>query len=83
MKKNISINNEFITLGQFLKHANIISSGGMAKGYLAENTILVDNELENRRGKKLYPGTVVEIPGEGTFFVQSVHSANKTIKDEH
>lgn len=83
MKKNITISSEFITLGQFLKHANIISSGGMAKGYLAEHTILVDNELENRRGKKLYPGTVVEIPGEGTFFVQSVNSANKTTKDEN
>ena len=82
MKKNISISNEFITLGQFLKHANIIGSGGMAKGYLAEHTILVDNELENRRGKKLYPGTVVEIPGEGTFFVQSVNSAKQSTKDE-
>jgi ribosome-associated protein len=82
MKKAISISNEYITLGQFLKHANIISSGGMAKGYLAEHTILVDTELENRRGKKLYPGAVVEIPGEGTFFVQSVDSANHSTKDE-
>ncbi|MGB3160049.1 S4 domain-containing protein YaaA [Carnobacterium sp.] len=83
MKKNITINSEFITLGQFLKHANVISSGGMAKGYLAEHTILVDNELENRRGKKLYPGTVVEIPDEGTFFVQSVNSAKQSTKDEN
>lgn len=82
MKKAISISNEYITLGQFLKHANIISSGGMAKGYLAEHTILVDTELENRRGKKLYPGAVVEIPGEGTFFVQSVDSTNHSTKDE-
>ncbi len=82
MKKNILISSEFITLGQFLKHANIISSGGMAKGYLAEHTILVDKELENRRGKKLYPGAVIEIPGEGTFFIQSVNSAKQATKDE-
>ncbi|MGX7395354.1 S4 domain-containing protein YaaA [Carnobacterium mobile] len=82
MKKNIMIENEFITLGQFLKHADIISSGGMAKWYLAEHTILVNNELENRRGKKLYPGTVVEIPEEGTFFIQSVDSISQASEDE-
>lgn len=82
MKKNIVIENEFITLGQFLKHADIISSGGMAKWYLAEHTILVNNELENRRGKKLYPGTVVEIPEEGTFFIQSVDSISQASEDE-
>ncbi|WP_313468035.1 S4 domain-containing protein YaaA [Carnobacterium sp.] len=82
MKKNIMIENEFITLGQFLKHADIISSGGMAKWYLAEHTILVNNELENRRGKKLYPGTVVEIPEEGTFFIQSVDSFSQASEDE-
>lgn len=82
MKKNIMIENEFITLGQFLKHVDIISSGGMAKWYLAEHTILVNNELENRRGKKLYPGTVVEIPEEGTFFIQSVDSISQASEDE-
>lgn len=82
MKKTILINSEFITLGQFLKHADIISSGGMAKWYLAEHTILLDNEPENRRGKKLYPGSVIEIPGEGTFFIQSVESNNQIPEDE-
>ena len=71
MKKTIKINREFITLGQFLKHVNIISSGGMAKWYLSEHTILLDNEVENRRGKKIYPGSVVEIPDEGTYFIQA------------
>ena len=71
MKKTIKIDREFITLGQFLKHVNIISSGGMAKWYLCEHTILLDNEVENRRGKKIYPGSVVEIPDEGTYFIQA------------
>lgn len=71
MKKTIKIDREFITLGQFLKHVNIISSGGMAKWYLSEHTILLDNEVENRRGKKIYPGSVVEIPDEGTYFIQA------------
>ncbi|AEB28755.1 putative RNA binding protein [Carnobacterium sp. 17-4] len=82
MKKTIKIDREFITLGQFLKHENIISSGGMAKWYLSEHTVLLDNEVENRRGKKLYPGSVVEIPDEGTFFIQSENETAKTNEEE-
>lgn len=54
MKETVYIDSEFITLGQLLKHVNIISSGGMAKWYLAEHTVLLDNEVENRRGKKIF-----------------------------
>ncbi len=82
MKKTIKINREFITLGQFLKHVNIISSGGMAKWYLAEHTVMLDNEVENRRGKKIYPGSVVEIPNEGTFFIQSDGTTVESNKEE-
>jgi S4 domain protein YaaA len=82
MKKTIKINREFITLGQLLKHVNIISSGGMAKWYLAEHTVLVDTENENRRGKKLYPGSVVEIPNEGTYFIQSEEASTESIEDK-
>ncbi|WP_033667847.1 RNA-binding S4 domain-containing protein, partial [Bacillus cereus] len=31
----------------------------------------VNNELENRRGRKLYANDVIEIPGSGTFQVQA------------
>ena len=52
-----------------LKKVTVISSGGQAKWYLAENTVLVDGEPENRRGRKLYPGMMVEVPEVGTFFM--------------
>ncbi|MFI3252552.1 MAG: S4 domain-containing protein YaaA [bacterium] len=65
--EKIKINTEFITLGQLLKITTIASSGGMAKMLLTELTITVDNELENRRGKKLYPGTVIKISGHGSY----------------
>ena len=55
-----------MTLGQMLKEVTVISSGGQAKWYLAENTVLVDGEPENRRGRKLYPGMMVEVQ-VGTF----------------
>lgn len=70
MKETVLIDGEFITLGQLLKLADVISSGGMAKPFLEEYVVYVDNELENRRGKKIYPGSIVEIPGEGTYIVQ-------------
>ncbi len=58
---NILIDSEFITLGQFLKIADIISSGGEAKSFLAENMILVNGKEDRRRGRKLYKDDIVEI----------------------
>lgn len=59
--EQIAITTEYITLGQLLKIANIISSGGEAKWFLAENTVLVDGELESRRGRKLYKGMTIKV----------------------
>ena len=62
-KKEIRIRDdeEYITLNVLLKLANIISTGGMAKIFLQENVVLVNGEEENRRGRKLYRGDVVEV----------------------
>lgn len=62
--KIIEINSEFITLNQFLKLAKFISNGGEAKYWLEENNVLVDNQLDNRRGRKLYDGMIIEIKNE-------------------
>ena len=62
--KKIKIQGEYITLQQFLKIENFISSGGEAKYYLNSNQVYVNNELENRRGRKLYPADVVQIDGK-------------------
>ena len=69
MKQQVILKTEFRTLGQMLKEVTVISRGGQAKWYLAENTVLVDGEPENRRGRKLYPGMMVEVPEVGTFFM--------------
>ena len=53
----------YITLQQFLKLKDIISSGGEAKFFLAENDVRVNGETEKRRGRKLYPGDVVTVKG--------------------
>jgi S4 domain protein YaaA len=69
--KQIKIDTEYITLGQFLKLAGVIDTGGMAKWFLSEHEIFVNNELENRRGKKLVANDTVRITGFGTFTVTS------------
>lgn len=51
--KKIRIESDYITLGQFLKFANVIDNGGEAKFFIAENSILVNGENCKMRGKKL------------------------------
>jgi S4 domain protein YaaA len=67
----VQISDEFITLGQFLKHTTIISSGGMAKPFLAQYEVYVNEEAENRRGKKLYDGDTIDIPEVGAFVIEA------------
>jgi ribosome-associated protein len=52
---------EFITLGQFVKAAGLVSTGGMVKPFLEETKILYNGQLEKRRGKKIYPTDKVQI----------------------
>ena len=60
----IKIDTEFIKLDSLLKYANVVESGGMAKSLVQEGYVLLNGEVENRRGKKIYPGDVVELEGE-------------------
>jgi ribosome-associated protein len=69
LEEQIMIKSEFITLGQALKEAAIIDSGGQAKWFLAEVPVWVNDEKENRRGRKLYPGDKVLIEESGTFLI--------------
>lgn len=67
--KQIFIHSEYIKLDQFLKLADCVSTGGMAKALLAEEAVLVNDEKEDRRGRKLYPGDIIKVEGCGTFQV--------------
>ena len=62
--KELTLDAEFITLGQLLKNEAIIGSGGQAKWYLAEYAVFVNQELEQRRGRKLYRGDSIQIESE-------------------
>ena len=69
MNNQINIDTEYITLGQFLKLADIIQSGGMAKWFLSEHEVFINGEQDQRRGRKLRAGDKIEIPSIGTFTV--------------
>ena len=59
----IEISTVTIRLGQFLKLANLVDSGSDAKFLLAEGEVMVNDEVEIRRGRQLRAGDVVEYDG--------------------
>jgi S4 domain protein YaaA len=67
--KNISIYTDYVTLGQFLKIADIISSGGEAKIFLLEHEVLINDTVDNRRGRKLRNGDKVKVLNEEYLIV--------------
>lgn len=70
MIKKVFINTEYITLGQLLKYENILDSGGLVKDFLLRTKILVNDVIENRRGRKLYPGDIVDIENIGKLEIR-------------
>ena len=66
------IHTEFIKLDQLLKWANLVESGAMAKMIILNGDVKVNGEIETRRGKKIYPGDVVEFNGEKIIMEKEV-----------
>ncbi len=59
----VSITTEFIKLESFLKLANAVESGGMAKNLIQDGYVLVNGEVCTMRGKKLRPEDKVTFEG--------------------
>ena len=70
MTIEIKVDTEYITLGQFLKLADVIQTGGMAKWFLSEHKILINGQQDQRRGRKLYPGDQIQVNGFGDFILK-------------
>ena len=64
MERDVKITTPYITLGQMLKLANLIGNGGEAKSFLKVEEVKVNGEIDQRRGRKLYPGDEVLVLGE-------------------
>jgi len=52
------------TLGQALKAASLVGSGGEAKVLVQAGEVSVNGEVETRRGRRLEEGDVIEVGDE-------------------
>lgn len=59
--KEVLIHTEYITLGQAMKLCGEAHSGIEAKIMIQEGHVLVNGEVDRRRGKKLRDGDVFEV----------------------
>lgn len=60
----IKLRDEYIKLGQALKAANLVEDGVEAKLVIQDGLVTVNNEVDIRRGRKLYDGDVVSFDGQ-------------------
>ncbi|NRG42217.1 RNA-binding S4 domain-containing protein [Rathayibacter sp. VKM Ac-2804] len=61
--EEVALDGESIRLGQFLKFAGILESGGEVKEAVADGFVSVNGEVDRRRGRQLVVGDVVEFGG--------------------
>jgi ribosome-associated protein len=57
---DVDVGERGIRLGQLLKLANLVETGGAARGLLESGEVRVNGEVETRRGRQLGVGDVVE-----------------------
>jgi ribosome-associated protein len=62
--RDVAIRGDMIRLGQLLKLAGVVDTGGELKALLAETDVLVNGELEDRRGRQLHDGDEVTVAGD-------------------
>lgn len=55
----IKIRDEFIKLGQALKLAGVVEDGVEAKYAIQDGLVQVNGEVDQRRGRKVYEGDVI------------------------
>ena len=59
--EKVKISTEFIKLDQFLKWIAVVDSGSEAKEVILDGKVKVNDEVETRRGRKIYHEYKVEI----------------------
>lgn len=61
----VSIRDSSIKLGQFVKLASLVETGGEAKEAISAGYVMVNGEVETRRGRTLHQGDVVSVGSGG------------------
>lgn len=62
--ETVAIRDEFIKLGQVMKLAGMVDSGVDAKMVIQDGEVLVNGEVDTRRGRKIVPGDVISFRGQ-------------------
>ncbi|KQZ85340.1 RNA-binding protein [Microbacterium sp. Root166] len=60
---DVSIGSDGIRLGQFMKFAGLLDSGGDVKEAIIDGYVTVNGEVDRRRGRQLQIGDVVGFEG--------------------
>lgn len=61
--EKIKINTPYIKLDQLMKLSGIVTNGSDAKYDIKEGKVKVNGKIEDRRGRKLIIGDIVEYNG--------------------
>ncbi|WP_439592751.1 RNA-binding S4 domain-containing protein [Microbacterium sp.] len=61
--EDVSIGGDGIRLGQFLKFAGVLDTGGDVKEAIIDGFVTVNGEVDRRRGRQLQIGDVVTFEG--------------------
>ncbi|GAA4988298.1 RNA-binding S4 domain-containing protein [Kineococcus glutinatus] len=61
--RDVPTTSDGLRLGQFLKLADAVDTGGGVRELLASGAVTVNGEPEQRRGRQLRRGDVVEVGG--------------------
>jgi ribosome-associated protein len=77
----IELNHQPVELCKLLKIANLVSGGGEAKIVISEGFVVVNNEVEFQKRKKIRHGDIVEFNGEviEVAFVSDKKSAKSKV----
>jgi ribosome-associated protein len=63
-RQQVPVRDGVIRLGQLLKLAGVVETGGEGKLRIQEGEAKVNGEVETRRGRQLVAGDLVEFAGE-------------------
>lgn len=73
-EKTISIRGETINLGQLVKLLGMVDTGGEVRQYLDSSVVMVNGEIEKRRGRKLFNGDTLIFPDAQTIHIKGSSS---------
>ena len=65
--RHVKIKTLFIRLDQLLKYTGIAETGGHAKELILSGEAIVNGEICEQRGKKIFPGDEVSLEGVEIF----------------